>query len=277
MLKKMKRYFAVILAITFVISLFPSKVSAASMLSIKVSGNTYYDYAFQVLDLVNEERAKNGLSALTMDTDMLSAAMKRAAETNVYFSHTRPDGSDCFTAFPDGLSSVGENIAAGQTTPEAVMNSWMNSSGHRANILNSSYNVIGIGCYKAGDSYYWVQTFGKSSSADKAKKSNYADGKKNYKINAKASYVSLEVTLTKKSIKKGATGKLKVKLTNLGFPYDVITLPNSQFTFISSNKKIAKVDSKGVITGVKKGSAKIKVKFTSGGTKAGKTVTVTVK
>lgn len=116
------------------------------------------DYAEQVLELVNEEREKEGLSALRWDDRAADAAEVRAEELQSLFSHTRPDGSSCFTALDEeGASyrSAGENIAMGQRTPEQVMDSWMNSSGHRANILNSSFKAIGVGYYENG----WVQLF----------------------------------------------------------------------------------------------------------------------
>ncbi|MCH5210631.1 MAG: CAP domain-containing protein [Oscillospiraceae bacterium] len=119
-------------------------------------------YAYQVIELVNAERAKYGLSALSADTTLMNAAHKRAVETVTSFSHTRPNGTKFSTVLSEyGVSyrTAGENIAYGQRTPQDVVNSWMNSSGHRANILNSSYTKIGVGCYKSGSTYYWSQLF----------------------------------------------------------------------------------------------------------------------
>ncbi len=117
----------------------------------------------QVLDLVNEERAKAGVSPLTLNQKAVSAAQVRAQEIAVNFSHTRPDGTGYSTALKAaGLNFTrsGENIAYGQRSAEAVMNSWMNSSGHRANILSSQYDSIGIGHYQnASGVNYWVQLF----------------------------------------------------------------------------------------------------------------------
>ena len=119
-------------------------------------------YAYQVIELVNAERAKYGLSALSADTTLMNAAGKRAVETVTSFSHTRPNGTKFSTVLSEyGVSyrTAGENIAYGQRTPQDVVNSWMNSSGHRANILSSSYTKIGVGCYKSGSTYYWSQLF----------------------------------------------------------------------------------------------------------------------
>ena len=248
-----------------------------SGMAIKISGKAYYNYAFQILKLVNKEREKRKLSPLVMDKNLLSSAMVRGAEINLYFGHTRPDGSDCFTTLSDDMMQMGENIAAGQKSPTEVVNDWMNSPGHKANILDDGYNVIGVGCYKAGNCYYWVQMFGQKSSANKAVKANYKDGKKTMTVRAEQSFVSIQMSISKKTIKKGATQKIQMKVTNKRFSYDSITLPNSQFTFSSSNTKIAKVSSKGVVKGYKKGKAKITAKFTNSGKTVGKTITVVVK
>ena len=124
---------------------------------VSVTGTECYDYAYQVLDLVNQERVKTGAAPLKMDADLMKAAMQRAAEITVSFSHTRPSGLDCYTA--SGKMS-GENIAMGYQSPEAVMNGWMNSDGHRGNILNPRYTDIGIGAFCVDGTYYWVQCFG---------------------------------------------------------------------------------------------------------------------
>ena len=105
--------------------------------------------------------------------------MIRAIETSVYWSHTRPNGQSCFTITLNGVGYSGkivaENIAAGQTTPEKVMDNWMKSEGHRANILSTKFNQIGIGCYETGGVFYWVQLFGTGSDTSVLKSSLYPD------------------------------------------------------------------------------------------------------
>lgn len=119
--------------------------------------------AEQVVKLVNEERAKRGLSPLTIETNIEAAALVRAKETEVSFSHTRPNGSSFSSALKEqGVSyqGAGENIAWGQKSPEAVMQAWMNSDGHRANILNAKFTKIGVGYYQNGQgTNYWTQLF----------------------------------------------------------------------------------------------------------------------
>lgn len=127
------------------------------------TGNTGSATAAQeVLRLVNAARAQNGLSALTLDASMSRAANVRASELAKSFSHTRPNGTRGLTALAEaGVSyrAAGENIAAGQQTAQAVMSGWMNSSGHRANILSSKYSRLGVGQVVINGRTYWVQFF----------------------------------------------------------------------------------------------------------------------
>lgn len=127
-----------------------------------VQTNTPQD---EVIRLVNADRAANGgLGALTSTPELMNAAQKRATEIVTTFSHTRPDGTACFTMMDQcgvAYGWAGENIAAGQTSAAMVEQSWMNSPGHRANILNGNFKHIGVGLVKVdgGYRYYWVQMF----------------------------------------------------------------------------------------------------------------------
>lgn len=122
-----------------------------------------FSYAEQVVKLVNEERAKVGAGALTLDKEIEAAALVRAKEIEISFSHTRPDGRNFSTVLTDAgitFRSSGENIAWGQRSPEEVVKAWMNSEGHRANILNTNFTKIGVGYYQNGtERNYWTQLF----------------------------------------------------------------------------------------------------------------------
>ncbi|MFA9377837.1 MAG: CAP domain-containing protein [Lachnotalea sp.] len=124
---------------------------------------TNTSYAQQVVDLVNVERAKEGLTALTIDQNVVNAAMVRANEIQTKFEHVRPNGSPFVTALKEnGVSyrGAGENIAWGQNTPKEVVNAWMNSPGHRANIMNPNFVHIGVGnLQNSAGTQYWVQIF----------------------------------------------------------------------------------------------------------------------
>ena len=128
--------------------------------SVSVTNTSTYEQ--QVIDLINEIRIKNGLSPLTENTALSRCAKAKSQDMHDkrYFSHQSPTyGSpfDMMKQFGITYRTAGENIAMGQTTPQAVVNAWMNSEGHRANILNASFTQIGMG-YVA-DGHYWTQQF----------------------------------------------------------------------------------------------------------------------
>jgi uncharacterized protein YkwD len=109
---------------------------------------------------VNEQRAKVGIAPLTLDAKIVAVSQDYAEKmaTEGFFSHTSPDSSTMSSRLRAGGVSygwAGENIAMGQSSPSSVMQAWMNSSGHRANILNSHYKKLGVGAYQK----YWVQDF----------------------------------------------------------------------------------------------------------------------
>ena len=119
--------------------------------------------AKSLLALVNQARAEKGLSALSLNDSLSAVAQKKAEDmkNNNYFSHTSPTYGSPFDMIKNaGISykSAGENIAMGQKTAEAVFNAWMNSSGHRANILSSKFTQMGIGVTD-GSTRYWSQMF----------------------------------------------------------------------------------------------------------------------
>ena len=129
--------------------------------------STPEELAAEVVRLVNVERAKEGLAPLGTYDSLTKAAQIRAPEIVTLFSHDRPDGTSCFTAMDQtgakkGAYTWGENIAAGNATAAATVEQWMNSPGHRANILNAKFTHIGVGYqHSAGSTYghYWVQMF----------------------------------------------------------------------------------------------------------------------
>ncbi|MBA4541459.1 hypothetical protein H1164_00855 [Thermoactinomyces daqus] len=126
------------------------------------TGYTLSEYEKQVVDLVNQERAKYGLPALKIDSKLSRMARDKAQDMHDkhYFDHNSPTyGSpfDMMNKYGIQYNSAGENIAMGQPTPQEVVKDWMNSKGHRENILNKDFNYIGVGYVKDGN--YWVQEF----------------------------------------------------------------------------------------------------------------------
>ncbi len=140
----------------------PDLIYPGQILNIPIVDSSITSYEKEVVRLVNVERTKRGLSELTYDWELSRVARIKSQDMHDsrYFSHTSPTyGSpfDMMKSFGIKYRSAGENIARGQATPAAVVNAWMNSSGHRANILNSSFSHIGVG-YVA-DGKYWTQMF----------------------------------------------------------------------------------------------------------------------
>ena len=140
----------------------PDLIYPGDVLNIPLTDSSVLKYEKEVVRLVNEIRVKNGLRELTYDWQLSRVARIKSQDMrdNGYFSHTSPTYGSPFQmmkSFGITYRSAGENIARGQQSPQAVVNAWMNSSGHRANILNSSFTHIGVG-YVA-DGKYWTQMF----------------------------------------------------------------------------------------------------------------------
>ncbi len=140
----------------------PDLIYPGQVLTIPQVDSSVLTFENEVVRLVNEQRAKYGLNALRTNWELSRVARYKSQDMadNRYFSHTSPTYGSPFQmmkAFGLTYRSAGENIAYGQRTPEAVVNAWMNSSGHRANILNASYTQIGVGFVL--DGYYWTQMF----------------------------------------------------------------------------------------------------------------------
>ena len=140
----------------------PDLIYPGQVLNIPRPDASVTNYESEVIRLVNEIRSKNGLKALEADWELSRVARIKSQDMkdNNYFSHTSPVYGSPFNMIKNfGISykSAAENIAKGQSTPQAVVNAWMNSQGHRANILNSSYTKIGVGYVQNGN--YWTQMF----------------------------------------------------------------------------------------------------------------------
>ena len=140
----------------------PDLIYPGQVLNIPTKDAAATSYEQEVVRLVNEIRRNNGLKELTHDWQLSRVARYKSQDMkdNKYFAHNSPVYGTPFQmmkSFGITYKTAGENIAKGQATPQVVVNAWMNSSGHRANILNPSYTHIGVG-YVAGGNY-WTQMF----------------------------------------------------------------------------------------------------------------------
>ena len=134
---------------------------ACDKITVNSNETAYSEYIIKVIELTNAERAKYKLLPLKLSDALCKSAQEHADDMyiNNYFSHVSQDGrtmSDRIAKYCLSYNYKGENIAMGYSSPETVVEGWMNSDGHKANILNTNYTEIGIG-YNNG---YWVQNFG---------------------------------------------------------------------------------------------------------------------
>jgi hypothetical protein len=218
--------------------------------TVNMNVNVDYGAAYEVLDIVNKERANEGLDALEMDKELLDAAMTRAAEQVLYFSHTRPNGEICFTA---SSKMYGENIAYGYTDSEAVMAGWMNSPGHRQNILTPNYESIGIGVVCDNGTYFWVQCFGMAA-ADQAERTDKSEVQ-SFSVEYSPELVTLPFTCDLSMDEDGAyIAKQGVTGNTVSLSYGAVDI--SSFD-LSSDSDCVSVDAKGNLTFNKLGTATI--------------------
>lgn len=266
---------AVSLMGTTALTAFADELAAASIVphaadadTVVIDGSDCYQHAQAVVDIANRERAAAGVGTLTLDPALTAAAMQRAAETAVFFSHTRPDGASCFTAIPDShRGATAENIAAGNPTPEATMNQWMNSSGHRANILNGDYNSIGVGCFTQGGATFWVQLFSSAAASGATPSAqqpashsftvSYGTCGSDHRLNANRALDSVELY-------PGSIFDAKYCIVNDGWNVVYAWLAPSVVSWRSSDPAVIKIDAAGKMTALKAGSATISGTLASG-------------
>lgn len=237
---------------------------------ITISGTRDYKKAFEVLSIVNKKRAENGLSALTMDSSLLETAMIRAGEQEVLFSHTRPDGAGCFSA---NAAMIAENVAINQRSASEVMNSWMNSEGHRENILSKDATTIGIGCFYMDGVYTWAQCFGNAENPQAAAKpANQTVSQSMYIPNGTFSEAitsrgiiwntpkeytyQFSIGIDSAKCQVGKKTQAKLWLINPEFGQKA-AFSSKNITWVSGNTKIAKTDAKGKVSFVGSGNVTI--------------------
>ena len=229
--------------------------------TLDLSGTYYYSRIYEMLPMINEERAKVGADPLVLDAELTELAMVRAAECAVDFSHSRPNGSSCFTV---GTKVHGENIAAGRTTASATFTLWMNSSGHKANMMNSNFQSIGIGCYSWGGSTYWVQLFSYYSGTAGSQKSNM---QAKQAVSIVEGEYGLDFNLNEylnHTMEPGTQLNLDVCRINPGWPIMYCQFADDSVVWSSSDTSVAHVDSAGKITARSVGNAVITAKPKNG-------------
>ena len=242
-----------VLAITATIGVY-----ATTNINLTISGTYNYDLANEVLTLTNKERAQVGVAALQMDNELNKIAQERAREAALYFSHKRPTGEEL------NITNVhGENLAAGASTAQGVIDDWMVSSGHKKNILYPSYKSIGIASFTTTNgATYWVQVFSMKS----ASSANTFTGTKEVKskeVKIKSSFIAnIKVyDLQYKKIEVGEEYTIKKAAVKNGGWSAYTAIDNTNFSFTSSDPKIATIDNTGKIKGLSNGKVTITAKL----------------
>ena len=255
--------------------------AAASHEIVTVTGTEDYDEAHAVLDIVNKERTALGLDPLQLDVELTETAMQRAAELSVLYSHNRPDGTNCLTAFPTmGFTTWGENIAIGYDSAADVMEGWFYSErklyeegerdrdkvGHYLNIINPDFKSIGIGCFMQG-TYYWEQAL---SGEEPARITTGGTVEKSHRINIDYDVCGTDQgfnkndDLTGKTLAVGETFEMHYDVTNDRWRYNYVTLDPSCVTWTSSDTSVCTVDPAGIVTARAVGKATVTATLPSG-------------
>lgn len=227
--------------------------------TVEVLGTKYYSYAYDVIDAVNALRRQNGLRELDVDDKLMETAMQRAAECSIYYSHTRPNDTSCLDIFP-AATVRGENIAAGQNSPAAVVSDWTNSPGHYANMVNSDYTSIGVGCFYIDGHYYWAQSFTNGQAQNHTKSGNV---KSAISVPVSDNHFILGSNSSTIVVKIGESVQLPTQLINSGFHNTATTIQVKPSD--CSYPSIVTLSGQPVtITGKQPGSGAVTVKFGNG-------------
>ena len=234
--------------------------------NIKLTGMQRYDFAYQVLKIINQERAMYGLGALSMNATLMDNAMQRSAETAVFFNHTRPNGQACDTVSNTTLSAkwFGENIAAGYTTAESVMKDWMISTGHRSNIIKAEYKSVGIGCFSHEGRLYWTQLFMDTASTTPTQPMN-STITRTVAINGGTCAFGSVTLLSDAIVNVGEKKSCRLMIANASPNASFATfIPDSNYgiTWSSSNAACLQVLPTGQMSGIGAGSATLKGQLT---------------
>ncbi len=226
---------------------------------VEVLGTKYYSYAYDVVDAVNALRRQNGLHELVIDDKLMETAMQRAAECSIYYSHTRPNDTSCLDIFPKATIR-GENIAAGQSSPAAVMSDWTNSPGHYANMISSDYTSIGVGCFYIDGHHYWAQSFTSGQATTHIKS---GDVKVTTSVPVSSNHFILKSNSNTILLRVGDSVQLPVQLINSGF-YNTATTIQVKSSDCSFPSIVTLSGQPVTITGKEPGSGTVSVRFGNG-------------
>jgi uncharacterized protein YkwD len=242
----------------------------ASSANVYVSGYENYALVQEEINLINEERAKEGLEPLILDEVLTQKAMVRAHEIAVSYSHIRPNGVKNFSIFDDiSYTCGGENIAASQNSPSEVMIDWMNSYDHMKNIMAKSspasrFKAVGLGHFQVNGYNYWVQLFSDYVSTPLTRyDTSYYEGYIYVSFPDKEDFGGSLYNYFNKTIDLNKNNTYSIFESNpvVYYNYNNIPIDRSNFNYWSDDSNIASVDNNGVITGINSGTVNIHAEF----------------
>lgn len=242
-----------------------SNVKADSeIVEVYLNGEQDYDMANEIVELTNEEREKEGLEPFKISTYLMEFAYVRAKELPLYFEHVKPDDTKLLQ-YPYRTS---ENIIWGYGTAKAAVKGWMNSDGHRENILSTTSKSIGVGCYRTNNGGpFCVQVF----SVGLFEEQQALTGKIKYEkdpVRINSSYLNISIKPLENNSIKIKEGEIfdNNKMISKNYTYDTFytsgaLLNNESAIWTSNDENVATVDSAGNITGISAGSTTITAKI----------------
>lgn len=209
-----------------------------------------YDYAWQILDMVNEERAKAGVQPVQMDEELTEFAMERAKEISFMFCHSRPKGISIYRSL---FLVLGENILiTGTNSPSHAMNVWMDSEGHKDNLLDADWKSVGIGFVGFEGNYFCVQEF---CMREAAGSELIMTGERSAKeqITVSSKFLSMQPEDYQNKMYSEKKQELSLRQTNTDLSYYCYVPESDSFDYASSNENVATVNAKGCVTALSQG------------------------
>lgn len=218
---------------------------------LNVSGTNNQTEARKILDMVNEARvsAATPVAALTWDYELEKAAMQRAAEIAILFSHDRPNGKTCFSLFSNGYLDYGENIhvSTGVSNATTANEAWTNSEGHYKNMVDGGFTCMAAAMFEVDGVTYWVELFANPNQG--VAETAAVNGEQTYQIDALPDNLDLSfVDGLAENAAQGSKAQYWVMNRNKEWSYATATIDQDSFNWSSSNEEVASIDAQGVAT-----------------------------
>ncbi len=251
-----KRYRLLPMLVLFFLVALSTRVRAANdTYTVNISGKACYATAYKMMNSINTLRKQQGASALTYDAKLSEIAMQRAAECAIYYDHTRPNGQEWKSIYDYGYG--GENIHIMVDTPEQAFNGWKNSSGHYANMINTQYKSIGLGCFYNNGYYTWVQVFSSRNSTGSNVKADQNVTKEVEISSSVAGDYYLANPGGGSMLHVGSTTRFAAYITNKGESRLAASLDVNSFSWTSKDPIAISVDQNGLAKELDFGTAYI--------------------